>query len=135
MIWKRPHEETDQFQIRFKVKDENSKWKFSESNVAGNFTTITGLMADTEYVFQVCGLFKDQEGPYGPVSDSIKTKKSLATTLLEFCGEPKNSNTVPLIYQLPFEENINARNESARTRQLFLGIIYIFLYNVYLFNS
>ncbi|XP_078322456.1 uncharacterized protein LOC111105028 isoform X2 [Crassostrea virginica] len=121
LIWKRPHEETDQFQIRFKVEDEKSKWKFSESNVAGNFTTVTGLMADTEYVFQVRGLFEDQEGPYGPVSDSIKTKKSLATTLLNFCRKLENSKTVPLRYQLPIEENMNARNESARTRQLILG--------------
>lgn len=126
LIWKKPHEETDQFQIRFKVKDEKSKWKFAESIVAGNYTTVTGLMADTEYVFQVRGLFEDQEGPYSPVSDIIKTKKSLATTLLNFCGKPENSKTFPLRYQLPLDENLNARNESARTRQFLLGIIYIF---------
>lgn len=128
---KKPTNSKFVLKLKTKIQNGNSLNRMLQ----GNFTTITGLMADTEYVFQVCGLFKDQEGPYGPVSDSIKTKKSLATTLLEFCGEPKNSNTVPLIYQLPFEENINARNESARTRQLFLGIIYNFLYNVYLLKS
>lgn len=126
LLWKKPHEETGQFQVRFKVKDEKSGWKFAETNVVGNCTIITGLMADTEYVFQVRGLFGDQEGPYGPVSDCIKTKKSLATTLLNFCVKP-DSKMVPLRYQLPVEENINARNESARTRQLILGMIKKFL--------
>ena len=51
LMWKKPHEEADHFQIRFKVEDEKSKRKFAESNVTGNCKTVTGLMAETEYVF------------------------------------------------------------------------------------
>ena len=41
-------------------------------------------MANTEYSFQIRGVFGDQEGQYGPINDDIRTKQSLATTLLDF---------------------------------------------------
>lgn len=82
--------------------------------------TITGLMAYTKYVFQVRGIFGDQEGPYGPVSEDIETTKSLATTLLDF-SVLQSKTICPPVYLLPVQENANARNTTARTRMLTLG--------------
>lgn len=84
-------------------------------------------MANTEYSFQIRGVFGDQEGQYGPINDDIRTKQSLATTLLDFTVLLDDS-TSPSKYQLPVEENKNARNENARTRQLILGSNLIYLH-------
>lgn len=78
-------------------------------------------------MFQVRGIFgdKDKEGPFGPVNENIITKKSLATVLLDF-SQLQNNTCSPSIYSLPVEENRNARNKSARTRQIILGRLIIF---------
>lgn len=82
-------------------------------------------MAKTEYTFQVRGVFEDVDGPYSPVSDSIMTRESLATHILGFCKILKDAH--PSKYLLPAEENIKARNENARTRQLIFGTTCILL--------
>lgn len=82
-------------------------------------------MAKTEYMFQVRGVFEDVEGPYSPVSDIIETRESLATHILGFCKMLKDAR--PSKYLLPAEENIKARNENARTRQLIFGTILLSL--------
>lgn len=41
-------------------------------------------MAHTKYIFQVGGIFGEQEGPYGPANEDIETKMSLATIFLDF---------------------------------------------------
>lgn len=77
-------------------------------------------MAHTKYIFQVRGIFGEQEGPYGPANEDIETKMSLATTFLDFSILENNTDCPPK-YLLPVQENENARNTSARTRQLTLG--------------
>ncbi|XP_078317759.1 uncharacterized protein LOC144620557 [Crassostrea virginica] len=76
-------------------------------------------MAHTKYIFQVRGVFGDQEGPYGPHSDAIETQKSAGTTLLELCQRLDHNS--PSKYMLPIKENKGARSKQARTRQLYLG--------------
>lgn len=102
------------------------KWKITETDSDENNIIITGLMANKNYIFQVRGIFGDQEGPYGPVTEDIETTTSLATTLLGF-SVLQNSTNCPPVYLLPVQENENARNTSARTRQLTLGKFNIFL--------
>lgn len=114
-------EKPDHYQVRFKTKQENSKWKSVETDSSENTITISELMADTEYIFQVRGIFGDEEGPFSPVTKEIKTEKSLATSLLGFCGDFVNNDNCPPIYLLPVKENPLARNNPARTRQLVLG--------------
>lgn len=82
-------------------------------------------MAITKYIFQVRGIFGDQEGPFGKINENIETTKSLATVLLDF-SQLQNKTYSPSIYLLPVEENRNARNKSARTRQLILGMLKAF---------
>lgn len=124
LFWEKTPEKVDHYQIRYKNKNGKGKWKFVETDSNENHVTISGLMANTSYIFQVRGIFDDQEGCYGPVNDTLKTLESLATTILGFC-ELKEKGS-PSKYQLPVEENLRARNKSARTRQLILGIYILF---------
>lgn len=126
LYWESPLEKQDDFQIRYKPESIDSRWKFCESYIKENFAEITGLMADTGYKFQVRGIYKDQEEPYGPISDIIKTQKSLATKLLESCG-CSSTNSSPPKYILPVQENKKSRNDDARTRQLILGRLFTYI--------
>lgn len=72
------------YQIRFKAKNGNLEWKFTDTDSDENNVNISGLMAHTKYIFQVGGIFGEQEGPYGPANEDIETKMSLATTFLDF---------------------------------------------------
>lgn len=120
LTWDKAGDEIDHFQIRYKSENEDSRWKFFESYVRENKVVINGLMADTEYRFQVRGIYKDQEEPYGPISDVIKTQESLATKILESCG-PSIAKSFPPKYILPLQENRMSRDNVARTRQFTLG--------------
>lgn len=77
-------------------------------------------MADTVYVFQVRGKFDDSEGPYGPISDDIITPKSPSAGMLKSCS--CISTKSPKVYRIPLKENRKARNDTARTKQLILGL-------------
>lgn len=125
MIWEKPAENVDHYQIRYKCLDKSAKWKFTETDSNQNSVTLSGLMANKKYKFQVRGIFGDIEGPYGPESDSLWTRKSLATDLLDFSVSSTNSN--PMKYIPPTEENLKARNPSAKTRQLIIGIVFVFI--------
>ena len=85
-----------------------------------NEFAIDGLMADTEYQFQLRGIYGDEEGAYSPLSEPIKTKKSLGTKMIEF-AEKKQDGT-PSIHKLITTENAQARNEAKRTKKVFLGM-------------
>lgn len=108
------------FQIRFKSKGGQEKWKFAVTDVDQNQLTINGLMADTTYmyIFQVRGLFNDQEGRYVPANDAVKTNESLATYLLKFSVRITDMN--PPKYKLFTQDLKQSRNYVAKTRNLFL---------------
>lgn len=88
-----------------------------------NEITISGLMANTTYVFQVRTVFEDQEGRYGPQSDDVLTSESLATKLLKFSVLVKQGN--PPMYRLLTQELARSRNQSAKTRKLELGELFL----------
>lgn len=76
-------------------------------------------MANTKYVFQVRGVYQDQEGRYGPANENVQTPESLATHLLAFSkcvdkGDPPK-------HQLLVTELKESRNELAKTKKLILG--------------
>lgn len=120
ICWEKPDEKFDCFQVRYKQKDGESKWKSVETDDDSNFITIKEIMADTVYVFQVRGKFDDSEGPYGPISDYITTAESPSAGMLKGCS--CISTELPKIYRIPLKENKNARNYSARTKQLLMGL-------------
>lgn len=70
------------------------------------------------YIFQVRGVFEDQEGEYGPENDEMQTE-SLDAYLNKISTRiPKSS---PSKYQLFVQEMKDARNVTAKTRKLNLG--------------
>lgn len=109
----------DYYQIRYKTRNGQEKWKSAETGDDQNKITITGLMANTKYIFQVRRVFQDQEGKYGPASDDVCTTESLATYLLEFAEHVANVN--PKKYHLLVEELKDSRNPDAKTKQVILG--------------
>lgn len=119
LFWKKSEEKVDYYQIRFKSKGGQEKWKFAVTDVDQNQLTINGLMADTTYIFQVRGVFDDQEGRYGPANDAVKTNESLATYLLNFSVRLTDMN--PPKYQLFAKELKQSRNYVAKTRTVILG--------------
>lgn len=120
LCWDKPLANFDCFQVRYKQKDGDSKWKSVDTEDSSNRITIKEIMADTVYVFQVRGKFEDLEGPYGPISDDITTPESPSAGLLIECICISKEN--PKIYRIPLKENRKARNDRARTKQLILGL-------------
>lgn len=87
-------------------------------------------MANTKYVFQVCSVYQNREGQYGPESNDVLTAESLSTSLLDFSKLVLNG--IPPKYQLLVKELENSRNIDAKTKQVILGKffspIYVFPY-------
>lgn len=79
LFWTKSEDQVDYYQIRFKSKGGQEKWTIAETDADQNQTTISRLMANTVYVFQVRGVYQDQEGSYGPANDDVKTAESLTT--------------------------------------------------------
>lgn len=121
ICWDKPRANVDYFQVRYKPKNEKTKWKLIETIDDGNNTTITKLMTETEYTFQVRGVFGDLEGPYGTVNDDIVTLRSPTADILKLCKCKIKETSPQYLYHLNVRENRRARNEKARTKQLVLG--------------
>lgn len=113
----------DYYQIRYKTKDGKDNWKFAKTDTDQSKITITGLMANTKYVFQVRTVYQDQEGQYGPQSNDVLTAESPSTSLLDFSKQVRDGN--PAIYQLLAKELRHSRNVDAKTKQLILGKVFI----------
>lgn len=124
----------DCFQVCYGERNGKSPLKILETKAEENYATIKGLLENTEYTFQIRGVFGDQEGPYGPVNNEIKTKQSLGSTLLIHCVLQDDSKK-PYKYKLPAVENKGARNENARSIQFILGwktLSLFFIQNMFL---
>lgn len=119
LFWTKSEDQVDYYQIRYKSKGGQEKWKFAITDEDENQTTIFGLMSNTVYVFQVRGVFQDQEGNYGPASDDVETAESLTTYLLRSSINVASGN--PPKYQLMAQELKPSRNSSVKTRKLILG--------------
>lgn len=119
MCWSQSGVNVDYYQIRYKSRNGQEKWKIVETEDDQNQITITGLMANTKYVFQVRGVFQDQEGRYGCENDEIQTTESLATHLKKSSIQVADGN--PPTYQLSTEEIKYSRNDLAKTKQVVLG--------------
>ncbi|XP_062574275.1 uncharacterized protein LOC134236111 [Saccostrea cucullata] len=119
LCWETLEEEIDHYQIRYKSQKDDDNWKFCNTNNTTNKFTVSGLTADTQYVFQVRSVANDVEGDYSEQSDPINTPKSLATKMLSFSIKIPSTN--PVLYQLAAEENREACNINTKTMQLALG--------------
>ena len=83
MIWENSIEKANHFQVRYSPRNGGPAWRFAKDSFKENFAIIRGLLTNTEYIFQVRGVFGDQKGQYGPESDCIGMKASPATVFFE----------------------------------------------------
>lgn len=119
LFWSKSEGKVDYYQIRYKSLTGEEKWKSVATDADQSEISISGLMANTKYAFQVRGVYQDQEGRYGPANESIQTPESLATHLLDFSkcvdkGDPSK-------HQLLATELKESRNELAKTKKVILG--------------
>lgn len=60
LFWAKSEDHVDYYRIRYKSKGGKEQWTFAKTDADQNQKTITGLMADTVYIFQVRGVFQDR---------------------------------------------------------------------------
>lgn len=122
LTWSKSEEKVKNYQICY--KSEKSQEKVIETEADQNHITITGLMADTKYIFKVRGVFHDQKGQYGPANDEVQTQMSLAHFLRESAELVESGN--PATYKLFAQEQKDSRNDDAKTKKLVLGKFFLF---------
>lgn len=112
------------FEIFYK---EQNKGKFiaykSEESCYFNTIDIRNLKPNTAYVFKVRIVHEESgdESPYSPLSDVILTEKSSISLLMDNATKIKTEPI--LLYQLPIEEDLYARNDRWHTRKFSYGKI------------
>lgn len=117
LVWPKTEEGVKYYQIYYKIRD--GQENIVKTDTDHNQFTITGLAANTKYIFKVRGVFHDQEGQYGPMNDNIQTKIPFASHLLESAKLVADGN--PAKYQLSVQELKESRNSNAKTKTLVLG--------------
>lgn len=122
--WSKCKGQVDFFEIRYKTDNKRDKeeWNYAKTDADESQITITGLVPNTKYIFQVRGVYEDQEGEYGPENDEMQTESldaylsKISNRINQFC---------PSKYQLFVQEMKDARNVAAKTRKLNLGKLII----------
>lgn len=117
--WSKCDGDVDFYEIRYRKKTEEKNWKTTKTDGHRNQITLTGLISETTYVFQVRGVFKDNKGEYGSENHDVQTLKSLAKYLVDYSREVTPGN--PALRQLLAKELENTRNEKAKTKKVILG--------------
>lgn len=95
-------------------------------------TTVSGLLAYKQYIFQVRGIFGDLEGPYSETSDIIETKETLAAHLVKLSKSCYSNSSK---YIPPIVENLKARNAVIKTKQMTIGILLFHFSNIEIDNN
>lgn len=124
--WSKCDGDVDFYEICYRKKTDKTNWKTAKTVGDQSKITITGLMADTTYVFQVRGVFKDYKGEYSTESSDVQTFKSLTTRLALLSMEVTPGN--PSIRQLLAKELLNSRNDKAKTKKVILGKLLLNLF-------
>ncbi|XP_071148474.1 uncharacterized protein [Mytilus edulis] len=122
--WRAERELTENEVYQIILKEHpNGKWRpyVSKERCSKPRFTITGLKANTSYIFKV-KIIDDstgKDGQFTEESDPIHTRESPALGVLQKAEQIESGP--PKVYQLPIKENISARNKKAKTRKFFLG--------------
>lgn len=120
--WSKCDGDVSYYEIRYKRKDDQEQWQIAKTNENESQISITELMADTTYEFQVRGVFEDQKGEYSPANDDVQTIKSLATYLVDLSTIVTSGN--PEKRQLFAQELVKSRNVMAKTKKIILGMLF-----------
>lgn len=120
--WSKCDGDVSYYEIRYRRKDDQEQWQIAKTNENESQISITELMADTTYEFQVRGVFEDQKGEYSPANDDVQTIKSLATYLVDLSTIVTSGN--PEKRQLFAQELEKSRNVMAKTKKIILGMLF-----------
>lgn len=120
--WSKCDGDVSYYEIRYRRKDDQEQWQIAKTNGNESQISITELMADTTYEFQVRGVFEDQKGEYSPANDDVQTIKSLAMYLVGLSTKVTSGN--PQKRQLFAEELEKSRNVMAKTKKIILGMLF-----------
>lgn len=120
--WSKCDGDVSYYEIRYRRKDDQEQWQIAKTNGNESQISITELMADTTYEFQVRGVFEDQKGEYSPANDDVQTIKSLATYLVDLSTKVTSGN--PEKRQLFAQELEKSRNVMAKTKKIILGMLF-----------
>lgn len=120
--WSKCDGDVSYYEIRYRRKDDQEQWQIAKTNGNESQISITELMADTTYEFQVRGVFEDQKGEYSPANDDVQTIKSLATYLVDLSTIVTSGN--PQKRQLFAQELEKSRNVMAKTKKIILGMLF-----------
>lgn len=120
--WSKCDGDVSYYEIRYRRKDDQEQWQIAKTNGNESQISITELMADTTYEFQVRGVFEDQKGEYSPANDDVQTIKSLAMYLVDLSTKVTSGN--PQKRQLFAEELEKSRNVMAKTKKIILGMLF-----------
>jgi hypothetical protein len=100
----------------------NQRWKLYHEEIQSDSTKITGLKSNATYVFRVRIIYENgEESPFSLESDEIRTAASLATKMLQRSTLVTCDDNAAHRYALPIIENIDARNEKAKTKKFEVG--------------
>lgn len=133
--WKNIGSLTSDFEYQIQYKQvSDGRWITHESTVSHDSSTavITGLKSRTSYRFRVriTNAREGKEYLFSSESEQIDTPESpglpmrYQSTLVKF-GNPE-------IYRLPTKENIAARNETAKSKKMYLGKAVLILYSLFI---
>ncbi|WAR30921.1 hypothetical protein MAR_033467 [Mya arenaria] len=106
--WNRQH--GNYYQVSMKYDDQNSKWNGKIEDIKSN----------TKFIFRVRVVHEHGEGLYSPERNVIITFPSPASRIVEFSSKVNSENRT--LYDLPVTENRTARDETAKSRQFWLGL-------------
>lgn len=122
LIWTKPKRfgPKDYFQVSY--KEVNGRWKVKNDEYPTATADLTDMKANTTYVFRVRVVYQDSEGPYSDESKDVHTKVSPAERLVPFSTCASKGNPSPTVYTVPFTELSAARNVSAKTRKIEIGM-------------
>ena len=120
-------QEIEYYEIRYKENGAKKRWKMENTESNTNEHTLVQLKGDTEYQIEVRVMTEDSEGSYSE-KIMVVTNLSLANKLKDETPNLKISermkSTHPKVYKLPVTEDIQQRDEIAKTRKCNFGMIF-----------
>ena len=126
ICWRPPaylEEEEYSYEVRYKEVN-GKKWQRLETKSQDPKAVVTNLRAGTGYVFKVRVVYDDDEGPYGPESEEIRTIQSPALSIRQrseaLLGREGNMQT-PQRFALSLTEIDAARSDEGKIRGFCIG--------------
>ncbi|KAK3088210.1 hypothetical protein FSP39_016189 [Pinctada imbricata] len=122
LAWPRPtcDDSIQHYEIRYR-KCHDVRWQKISTNDMTECILLQSLAPNVSYETQVRPVFVDREGPYGPKSDPIKTKKSLAQNLRDDRSKTvKICDGTPSLYRVQLHEKEGSVNTIDKTRKCFI---------------